>query len=439
MTTHISIENKSNDSLKIHAFYKDMNLKESLKRRTKNAIFSFIKANPDLKLDTYFTDFRLLHGKKLIIKQDQTTTALKNLITYLENKNLSGNTITNYVSSIKQLHDYHHMELPHTAWKQIKNIQTHTGNSFYTTSPTKEQIQRILSNATALEKAYYLTIVTTGKRPEEILKIELTHLHLDEKPPRISTTVRNNSTKRRTPYAFITEECKEAIQTYLTQRPKFINRIISSNLPIENKERFKQSTKLYPISDRTIRKHWNILLDKSDLNEFSTNGNAKRHKFNQYSLKYYFRTYLGNPDLAEHLMGHTDISNLYCNKQEHEIAQDYLKYSKNLYIYGNQNTDDKIKQELKEKDEQIQRLITSDEMRKQQLFDMEHKLNALMKTLQLTEINNELYQYDDQTKTYEPQCSDPSLTALDKNKQPIKRKLLARRIQYPTSKIKNKG
>jgi integrase len=434
MTDNTSIENKSNNSLKIHSYFNDLNFKESLKRRTINAIDSFTKANPDLDLNTYFTDFRLLHNKKLIAKQDLTTTALKNLVTYLENKNLSGNTITNYLSSIKQLHDYYHMELPQTAWKQIKKMQIHTGNTFHTTAPTKEQLQRILSNATALETAYYLTILNTGKRPDEILKIELTDLHLDEKPPRITIRVRNNSTKRRTNYAFITEECKDAIQAYLTQRHKFINRITNSNLPIENKERFRDSKKLFPISDRTIRKHWNVLLEKSELDESSKNGNVKRHKFNQYSLKYYFRTYLGNPDLAEHLMGHTDISNLYCNKQEHEIAQDYLKFSKNLYVYGNQNIDDSIKQALDEKDEKIQRLITNDEIKNNKITELQNqitKIDFMLKELLKEDINsftnyeiidNKPYTFDSKTETYKPVILTEKnyKQRLDKNKKPIK-------------------
>ena len=434
MTNNTLIENKSEYSLKIHSYLKDMNFKESLGRRTLNALDSFIKANPELDLNTYFTDFRLLHGKKLITRQDLTTTTLKNFITHLENKNLSGNTITNYLSSIKQIHDYYHMELPNTAWKQVKKMQTHTGNTFQTTSPTKEQLQRILSNATALEKAYYLTILNTGKRPDEILKIELTDLHLDEKPPRITIRVRNTLTKRRTNYAFITEECKEAIQAYLTQRHKFIDRITNSNLPIENKERFKDSKKLFPISDRTIRQHWNTLLEKSDLNESANNGNTKRHKYNQYSLKYYFRTYLGNPDLAEHLMGHTDISNLYCNKQEHEIAQDYIKYSKNLYIYGNQNTDEIIKNELIEKDEKIQRLITNDEIKNNKITELQNqitKINFMLKGLIKEDVNsftnfeiidNTPYTFDSKTETYKPVILTEKnyKQRLDKNKKPIK-------------------
>ena len=61
-------------------------------------------------------------------------------------------------------------------------------------------------------------------------------------------------------------------------------------------------------------------LKRANLDECADNGNVELDKYNHYSLKIYFRTYLGNRDLAEHLMGHTDIANQYCNKQEHEIT-----------------------------------------------------------------------------------------------------------------------
>jgi len=421
-----------NEYEKINTYFNNMHFKKALKKRTRVSIEYFLKANPTIDLNTYFTDFRLLQGLELITKQDQTTIAIKNLVTYLEKKKLAPNTITGYLSDVKQLHDYYHMNIEDTDWKQIHKMQTHTGKVFQTTAPTKQQMQRILANANALEKAYFLTILTSGKRPEEILNIELDDLHLEEKPPRICIRARNTSTKRRTPHAFITEECKDAIQTYLTQRPMFIERITNSHLPKEklspeSRERLKNSTKLFCIDERTIRRHWNILLKKADLNETTKNNDIIRHKYNHYSLRHYFRTYLSNRDLAEHLMGHTDISNLYNNKQEGEVAQDYLTFSKNLYIYSTQNIDEKLKKDLADKDDKILRLTIADENRKQEFIKMEDKLNKLMNRLNISEINGEYYEYDEQFQMYDPLTTNPDVPALDKNKQPLKRKLIARK------------
>ncbi|VVB61775.1 Tyrosine recombinase XerD [uncultured archaeon] len=428
-----------NNSEKIKTYFTDMNFEVSQKKRAKIAIEYFIQANPTIDLNTYFIDFRLLHGIDLITRQDQTTIAIKNLITFLENKNLAPNTITGYRTDIKQLHDYYHMTLDETDWKQINKMQKHTGKKFHTTSPTKEQIQRILSNATALEKAYFLTILTTGKRPEEILQIDLEDLHLEEKPPRITFKIEDNTTKKRLPYSFVTEECKDAIQTYLTQRPMFISTITNSHLDIKNKEQFLNSPKLFQINGVTIRRHWNKLLKKANLDEntkreiidkHSKKISIQRYKFNHYSLRHYFRVYLGNRDLAEKLMGHTDIRNLYNTKQEQEIAKDYIIFSKNLYIYSTQNTDEQMKEDLIKKDEQIQRLITSDEMRKNDMQKLELKLNrltSLMNRLQIEDINNEPYQYDDQFQMYDPISTNPKLSALDKDKKPLNRKLIGRK------------
>ena len=442
---------KTTSNSLINSFFKDQNMKDSLKRRTKSAIDHFQKANPDIDLNTYITDTRLLTKKKLIKKQDEMTHALKNLITHLEKMNLSASAITNYRSSIRQFHEYHHMELPPSEWKKIRQLQTTTGDKFDHASPTRENLQKILSNANALEKAYYLTAITSGRRPDEILKIEVEDLHLDEKPPRIAMKTPDNQRKRRTKYAFITEECKDAIQTYLEQRHRFIEKITTSNLPIKNKQKFYTSKQLFQFCYRTARDHWITLLQKAGLDEHTTKGDLKRYRFNQYMLRHYFRTYLGNSDLAEHLMGHTDISNMYYSKQIHEIAQDYQKYSKNLYIYGNQNTDEKIKQELKEKDEQIQRLITNDELNKQKMLEMEQKLNNLTTLMQTIgkpadsfhNINGNLYQWDEEMEMYCPVSTKEEFPDhLDKNKKPIhpirqvKRKMNRERVRRHREKTK---
>lgn len=419
----------------IEPFVTYENLSYELRKRAYISIQNLVEANPTLDIHTYFTDTRLLTGKKLIQKQDEITIILKNFVRYLENRKCSSNTIKNYLSSIKQLHDYHHMNIPTSEWKQIRKTNKQNGKIFHTTAPTKEQLRQILSNANALDKAYFLTLICTGKRPEEILRVNYKKdLFLDEKPPRIVIRMPNTETKRRTPYAFLTEECKQAIQDYMKQRHLFLNRIINSHLPIENKEKFEESSRLFEVSIITIRERWNKLLKKAELDETSSNGNGtERHKFNHYSLRYFFRSYLGNKDLAEHLMGHTDIANLYNNKQEHEIAKDYLNFSKNLYIFGSKDLDETIKQELKEKDEQIQRLITNDEINKRQLEEMKEQLNRINEIMNMTEqkaqnfikINDTLYEYDEDLEVYflrawKNGTNPPDY--LNKNKKPLKNK-----------------
>jgi len=368
--------NTSINSLKIEQFLQQFSHKEALLRKHRNAINALLKANIETNFDILFSkDPRKLSRKQEIDIQDQAEQVIKKFVIYLENNNLSATTITNYLSSIKNLFEYFHIELSQSAWKQIKSLRTHNGTTFHTMTPTKEEIKTILSMSDALEKAFILTMLTTGKREQELLNIELEDLHLNEQPPRINIQTRNTTTKRRTPFAYITEECKDALESYMKLRDTyFLKRIEKSNLKTIDKQKIIEtnSNKLFHISDRTIRAHWNDLLNKTGFNEFCKNGNKKRHTFNLYSLRYFFRTYLENPDLAEYLLGHTNISNKYFNKQEHEIKEDYLLYSKNLYIYSNPT----LPQEIREEFEGVK------EITQERVKILEKKLEALVTYIQ---------------------------------------------------------
>lgn len=335
--------------LKINQFLQDFSHKEALLRKHRNAIKALQSANKNVDFDKLFSnDPRKMSKEQEIDIQDLAEKIIKNCVILLDKNKRSGVTITNYLSSIKTLFEHYHIELPHSTWKKIKKLQTRYGDSYHPKAPTKEQIQKILSNADAIEKAFYLTMLTTGLRPEEIVNIELNDLHLEEQPPRISITTANTATKRRLPYAYITEEAKIAIKNYIPQRPRYFNNKKISNLPNTKTNKNNLSNKLFPIAKVTMRSRWNDLLKHSELHETRKNGTQKRHIFNFYTLKYYFRSYLGNPDLAEHLIGHIDMSNQYSNKQDEEIKKDYLIFSKNLYINSNPVLPEETKKEIDE-------------------------------------------------------------------------------------------
>lgn len=325
-----------NKNLKIEKFLQQFSHKKALLRKHRNAINALLNANKNVDFDSLFPEnpTKLSRSKEFEI-QDQAKQAIKNCMKELVQRKLSGTTIINYMSSIKTLFEQHEIILKPNAWKEIKSLQTQYGNTFHSMTPTKQQMQKILSNADALEKAFSLTMLTTGLRPIEILNIELNDLHLKEQPPRIVIKTINTQTKRRIPNIYITEECKIAIENYMPQISRYVENKKISHLPNTNINNNNQSNKLFPISDVTIRHRWNKLLKNSNLNEINDNGKQKRHIFNLYTLRAYFRTYLNNSDLAEHLIGHKDISNQYYNKQEEEIKKDYIIYSKNLYIYSN--------------------------------------------------------------------------------------------------------
>lgn len=329
-----------------------INKPNTFKKHNK-AIELFLLENPNINPETYLKDIRLLSKEEEYKIKD---TIEKDLITFQQKleDNYSPNTVKSYISSIRQLLEHNRIELDNAFWKKLNRLRTSDGNSYSDMTPTKQQIKKILSNSNSLEKALFLTLISTGLRPEEVINIEINDLHLEEKPPRINIKTISTNTKRRVQFTYTTEECKESIKLWLEQRQNYIEKTKKiSNLPIK----WETSNKLFPISEVTARKRWNKLLEKSIQNEESINKNGRKQKlFHLYTLRKYFRTYLGKRDLAEYFMGHRNMSNQYWNKPEEEIKKDYLEYSKNLYIYSNPTLPDEVQIELEEKDKEIVKL-----------------------------------------------------------------------------------
>lgn len=332
----------TNNYSKIDDFLKDY--KGSSYRQKSKAIELFLLLH-NINPETYLKDIRLLEIKQQIQIKDNYAKDIKEYLRFLQEENYSPSTVKNYISSIRQLLENSHILLDDNHWKQINKIKTGNGKTLHDIAPNKEQIKLILSNANAMERAFILTMITTGKRPIEILSIDKDDLKLDETPPRIKFKITNTDTKRRTPYSYITEECKDAIKAYMTQRDRYLEYVKKiSNLPIKT----QYNNRLFPLSDNTIRRRYNNLLKKSGLDEDDKNSKgSKLHIYHLNTIRKFFRSYLGNRDLAEYLMGHTNINNLYWNKPQEDIKKDYLKYEQNLYIYADNKLNDNI-QELRE-------------------------------------------------------------------------------------------
>ena len=315
---------------KIDKFLNRYKHKKSSYNKYNRAIQLYLTVHPNINPETYLIDIRRLSRDKELDHLEQIKDDLEKYQPYLE-KNYSPNTVKLYMSSIRQLLQYYDCEPRDKVWKELKRIRNEEGNVFYDIAPKDTQIKEILVNANALDTAFSLLLITTGIRPASALDIdEKQDLHLDEQPPRINITAPNNGNKKKRHFIYTTEECKEHILIWIKQKKQYIERTRKiSNLPIK----YEESTKLFPFAYETMSKHWNDLLKKAGLNEVITNAHGKKqHLYHLYTLRQFFRSYLNNKDLAELLIGHTDMSNYYFNKNEEDIKKDYLEYSKNLYI-----------------------------------------------------------------------------------------------------------
>lgn len=368
--------------LKIQKFLQQFLHKQDLFDKHINAINALLKSNKDIDFDGLLAkDPRNLPRKKAFELQDKVKEIISKCVIDLEKH--SYNTFKAYISSIKIFFEHYHINLEPTDWREIRALRTnHKKIGGKDKAPTKQEMQKILSNMDALETAFVLIGTSSGLRPGDILYIELNDLHLDKNPPEITNRVPCTATKKRLDFAVISKEAKKAIETYLPQRQRYFENKNIKILKTTDKNKGNLENKLFPISDRTIRERWNKKVKKVEgLYIIKKIGEKEKKEsiYDLHKLRYYFRTYLGKSDLAEFLMGHTDMNNYYYGKQEEEAKKDYITLSNSLLINEESAIPEQVKKENLEGLLKIKQDIHEEVDKK--LKEQMQKMNDIIKSL----------------------------------------------------------
>jgi integrase len=244
--------------------------------------------------------------------------------------------------------------------------------------PDNEELKRILLHTDIRTKAVSFIAITSGMRIGEILKLLPSDIHLDENPCRINIrakVAKNN--KRRT--TFITDEAKAVLKEWYRVRDKYLENAIKKC--ICNAKKNPDDNRIFPYSNNTIRFSWNLAVKKAGFEEFDSQTN--RRKLHFHCLRKFFRSYFGNADFAEHLIGHKGYLSTYRQYNDKQLAKEYVKFTENLLIFETAPDLTNIHKELSEKEQQINELKeTMDEMKSQILelrLEKLEKANGLKK------------------------------------------------------------
>jgi len=241
--------------------------------------------------------------------------------------------------------------------------------------PDPDELRKFLEYANVKEKAMFLTMASCGCRIGELVSIDLEYTYLDEEPARIRLTKTKNGKPRTT---FITPEATRAVKDWLKTRDKYLKQAVKRNTP--NKKGVKtlctktlDDTRLFPLDEETVRKIWHKLCKRSGM--YKMDKKTGRLTFHPHTLRKYFRSYFGNADLAELLMGHEGYLSTYRKLNDKQKGKEYLKHMNNIVIFDRIPQLDKVNQE-------IQQLKSENEK-------LENRLN------EFTELMRELLQKDD--------------------------------------------
>ena len=360
-----------------------MNIEEFIKRYSSNntkrgyrttlkTFFNVVGINPD----SYFNQSRDYEKDVEMFFQ------------YRMNQNCAPKTINSDLGCIKTYLSFNRVDLPSIVWKDMRRRMGGTRARIQDKLPDVSELKAIFSHMNVRGRAFFLTMVSSGMRIEEVTEITFADIHLDEDPIRV--IVRGNHTKtKNTRTAFISQEAKEAIEEWLKVRDIYVN-TVNRRLPKINKD--PNDIRVFPFGSRAGRVMWNDALKKSGLEDWDEsfsclvdNGYRGRRTMHPHSLRQYFRTYAGtvvNQNIAEALIGHEQgIVSVYARFQkgaENELAKQYKeKVEAKVSIFSVTGELQKIQQEAQKQTEEIERQRESLSHMVHQNLSLEDKVGEL--------------------------------------------------------------
>jgi len=251
-------------------------------------------------------------------------------------------------------------------------------------TPNNKDIKKILQHGNTRARAMFLIQASTGCRIGELIALYPDDIKLNENPVRVTFNKTFDYTKpdktklftknKSKHDAFLTQEAVESYKAYMKERTMLYKKSlrtiperyrpvkITGNKELDEKnldEYVKQEKRIFPITDNTARLIWFNMVKKTDL--YNRDSNTNRLTVHPHCLRKFFRSYLKNVDLAEHLMGHGGYLTSYRDMKKEDLGKEFMKYAKNVTIFGSTVDSERLnsmQDQLNERNKKIEDLIS---------------------------------------------------------------------------------
>lgn len=208
-------------------------------------------------------------------------------------------------------------------------------------------IKTILTHADTCLRAGGLIMASTGCRLGELLALKPNDIDTTTQPTTVKIKATYNPKEKgfTQPYTktrkqrkcFLTPEATYYYLEWMKQRDKYLN-VAVDKCTAKTKGKKTQCKKtlddnrIFPMSDENFRKKWETMVKRTDLYEIDEK--TKRLTLHPHCMRAFFRSYLGNRDLAEHLEGHaTGMDKYYRNMKPEDLAKEFTKVMYNLVVF----------------------------------------------------------------------------------------------------------
>jgi integrase len=270
-------------------------------------------------------------------------------------------SINLYMAAIKMFLSENDHELSSKFWRTLHGRTKGTRAVTEDKIPKPEEMKRIIAHADVRGRALFLTLLQSGMRIGELIKIDTDDIDFDSKPTkiRIRSEITKSGNQR---YCFIGTEATESIKAYLVHRQTYLDSSINRARKIQEyyhaKPKSNDDPRLFPYDGCLVRNIWNRLLRNAKLGE--RDKRTKFHKMHPHVLRKYYRTHMSLDvplDVVEALMGHEGyLTEAYRRYSIEQLGEQYLKGEKNISIFETPADLNGINESLKEKDEQMKKM-----------------------------------------------------------------------------------
>lgn len=256
--------------------------------------------------------------------------------------------------------------------------------------PDIDELKQILNYCDIRTKTIITMLLSSGMRIGEIVGILPGDVHMNETPTRINIRAEiAKKGKRRT--TFITEEATELLREWLRIRDDYIKKSMASmNFKSMQYIKGRNDPRIFPYHTNRIREAFNQACDKAGFTgKTIMNGDFDhkvrkdgekmrkrgRRKLHYHNLRKFFRTYFGNSDLAEALMGHSGYLSEYRMYNDKQLAEAYEKFKHNVSIYTATPDLTEVRESLSQKKTEIDEL-------KQEVFTLRSQIGDFQKLME---------------------------------------------------------
>ncbi|MHA1972480.1 MAG: tyrosine-type recombinase/integrase [Candidatus Hodarchaeales archaeon] len=282
--------------------------------------------------------------------------------------------------------------LSYLRFNQIHITDTHKNLLYYKNQeaiskeiiPTHEQVKKLLELLPLPERALTVTLLSSGMRAGEAIKLTLDAIDFDQHPAKIYLDAEITKTKK-SRITFISDEARDLLVSWLEYRDEYSKRASAKST---EREYDPNDNRLFPFTYKNYVFVWTTAVEKiEELNKRDSRTN--RLLFTPHKLRKFFRTRGNwtNSDVPEALMGHqSGLTAIYARMDQAEniLREEYLRAMPNLSINKNSRVVQDLRAKVEKQSEEIQTLVTNLSLKN---VSLESKIQELQ--LELNNINME--------------------------------------------------